>query len=172
MNRTIPRRDWDEIAAVATAAQQAGTSMIAAVAAHLDLTPRAAEFVIRRARNQGRNIPFAARGPKPDDELHAQVAAVANAAAAAGQPIAAAVAERFGREWRCATNLVSRARQRGHSIPYDYNRSGEPRVATADVLTLVCADCGHPAHSFDLLVRHTLIEHQRAPYRHERTPRT
>ena len=170
MTQTIPRRDWDEIATIACAAHHAGESMTAAVAAHLGIQPRAAEYLVRGARSRGQSIPFAARGPKPDDELHAQVAAVACAAAAANQPIAAAVAERFGRSWRCATNLISRTRQRGYQIPYDYRGDPRPVVAADRAPTLVC-DCGHHCGSFDLLVRHTLTAHRRAPYRHERTPR-
>lgn len=170
MTQTIPRRDWDEIATIACAAQQAGESMTTAIAAHLDISTRWAEQLIHLARKNGRSIPYATRGPKPDTELHAQVAAVACAARAAGQPIAAAVAEHFGRTWECATNLISRTRQRGYQIPYDYRGDPRPVVAADRAPTLVC-DCGHHCGSFDLLVRHTLTAHRRAPYRHERTPR-
>lgn len=167
---TIPCRDWPQIATVARNANHAGTSMARAVAAHLGITYRAAQFVIRQARNRGHDIPHGRRGPKPDDALHAEVAAVACAAHAAGKPIAGAVAEHFERTWQCATNLISRARQRGHSIPYDFAHGAAGRGAIAHHATLAC-DCGDTFNSADQLVRHTLTEHRRAPQRHERTPR-
>ncbi len=178
-------RDRAEVARVARAAHAAGASMAEAVAAHFDITLRAAYKLVDRARHSGHNIPAARQGPNADKYAAKlqRCADVALAAIEAGLPIGQAVGNEFGITWKNATALIARARLHGHNIPKDYARGDQQdrsramlgRVTESErfTITLRCADCGATFDTFDPgLLRHVLVEHRRAPWRSERVPVT
>jgi hypothetical protein len=86
-------RDRAEVAVVARNAHANGTSMAEAVAAHFDITLRAAYKLVDRARHSGHHIPPARLGPNADKYAAKlqRCADVALAAIEAGQPIGQAV---------------------------------------------------------------------------------
>ena len=109
----------------------------------------------RRARALARGGPAKA-GPKHD---YAEVATVARSAHAAGDSMAAVVAETLDTSKAMAQWLIGEARRRGHDIPSGRNlpRNRNARTAERD------SDLDHPPVESGLgPIGHLLVDHDRA----------
>lgn len=120
--------DLDQIARIARAAHAEGKAMRQAVAAELDIGAAYAGQLIRKARDAGQDIPYGPWSEATPWRLDARVADVAKDAIREGRSAAIAVSAEFDCNESAARNAISRARKRGHDIPYtrpDMTAGGE-----------------------------------------------